>query len=60
VEYVKDVYTCFVDSDNACDLIPREKLWEVLREFGVDGACYWPSGHYIPAQNLCPCKITTV
>ena len=36
-EYAQDVYTCFVDLERAYERIPRENLWRVLREYGVDG-----------------------
>jgi len=36
-EYAKDVYTCFVDLEKACNQVPREKFWGVLREYGADG-----------------------
>ena len=36
-EHPKDVYTCFVDIGNVYGRVPREKLWGVLREYGVDG-----------------------
>jgi len=32
-----NVYTCFVDNEKAYDRVPREKLWGMLREYGVDG-----------------------
>ena len=32
-----DVCTCFVNLEKAYDRVPREKLLEVLREYGVDG-----------------------
>ena len=34
-EHVKDVYTCFV-AFGKCMPVPREKLWGMLREHGVD------------------------
>jgi len=36
-EYAKNFYTCFVDIEKAYNRVPREKLWGVLREYGVDG-----------------------
>jgi len=35
-EHGKDVYVWFVYLDKAYDLIPRKKLWGVLKEYGVD------------------------
>ena len=31
-EYGKDLFTCFVDLKKLYDLVPRDKLWKVLRE----------------------------
>jgi len=36
-KYAKDVYTYFVGLEKAYDRVPREKFWEVLREYGVGG-----------------------
>jgi len=36
-EYAKDIYTCSVDPGKVHDRVPHEKLWGVLREYGVDG-----------------------
>ena len=35
-EYGKDLFACFVNLEKACDRVPRDKLWKVLQEYGVD------------------------
>ena len=36
-DYIKYFCTCFVDLEKAYARLPREKLWGVLQEYGVDG-----------------------
>ena len=36
-EYAKEVNACFVDLKKAYDRIPRDKLWAVLLQYGIDG-----------------------
>ena len=32
---------CFVDLEKAHDYVPENLLWEVLKEYGVDGLLLW-------------------
>ena len=36
-EYGKDLFGCFVVLEKVYDGVPRDKLWEVLQEYGVNG-----------------------
>jgi hypothetical protein len=36
-EFARELYACFIDLEKAYDRVPREKLWKVLQEYGVDG-----------------------
>ena len=36
-EYGKDLFACFADLEKAKDRVPRDKLWKVLQEYGVNG-----------------------
>ena len=36
-EYNKEFFACFVDLEKAYDRVSQDKLWKVLREYGVDG-----------------------
>ena len=45
-EYGKDLFACFVDFEKAYDRVPRDKLWKVLQEYGVNGNCYALLSHF--------------
>ena len=36
-EYGKDLFACVVDLEKSYDQVPRDELWKVLQEYGVNG-----------------------
>ena len=36
-EYGKDLFACFVNLKKAYDRVPRDNLWKILQEYGVNG-----------------------
>ena len=36
-DYAKDVFACFVDLEKPYNRVPRNKLWRMLQEYGIDG-----------------------
>ena len=53
-EYAHPVYMCFVDLEKAYDRVPREKLWEVLWEYGIRGSLLRAIQSLLPKRELCP------
>ena len=46
-EYAKEINACLVDLEKAYDRIPRDKLWAVLLQYGIDGQSCCPIILYI-------------
>jgi len=55
-EYAKNVYTCFVDLEKACDRVPREKICGELWEYGVDGRLLLAVKLLYSCSEVCPCR----
>ena len=36
-EYGNNLFACFVDYEKAYERVPRDKLWKVFQEYGVNG-----------------------
>ena len=34
-EFQKNIYFCFIDYAKACDRVDHNKLWEILKEMGI-------------------------
>ena len=34
-EFQKNIYSCFIDYDNAFDCVDHNKLWKILHEMGT-------------------------
>ena len=49
LEECKYVFACFVDLEKVYDRVPRDKLWSVLQEYGIDG-------HLLMAIKLLYCQ----
>ena len=45
LEYGKYLFASFVDLEIAYDRVPRNKIWKVLRKYGVNGQLYVPLSH---------------
>uniref|UniRef100_A0A8D3C086 Reverse transcriptase domain-containing protein n=1 Tax=Scophthalmus maximus TaxID=52904 RepID=A0A8D3C086_SCOMX len=52
-EYAHPVYMCFVYLEKAYDRVPREILWEVLREYGVRGSLLGAIQSLYTQSNSC-------
>ena len=56
-QYAKEVNACFVDLEKAFDRIPRDKLWAVLLQHGINGQLLTAikSQYNHAFQGLCSC-----
>ena len=53
--YTKEVNACFVDLENAHDHIPRDKLWAVLWQYGIDGQLLTAIKSLYMHSEICVC-----
>ena len=54
-EYAKEVNACFVDLEKAYDRIPRDKLWAVLLQYGIDGQLLTAIKSLYMHSEVCVC-----
>ena len=52
-EYGKDLFAWFIDLEKAYDRVSRNKLWKVLREYGVDGQLLRAIKSFYCRPNVC-------
>ena len=52
-EYGKDLFACFVDLEKAYDRVPRDKLWKVLQEYGVNGQLLHATKSFYCRPEVC-------
>ena len=49
MEFQKNIYFCFIDYDKAFDCVDHNKLWEILKEMGIQTT--WPASWEICMQT---------
>ena len=47
-EFQKNIYLCFIDYAKASDCVDHKKLWEILKEMGIQTT--WPASWEICMQ----------
>ena len=49
-EFQKNFYFCFIDYAKALDCVDHNKLWKILKEFGLEYQTTWPASWEICMQ----------
>ena len=49
----KDLFACFIDLEKAYDRVPRDKLWKVLRKYGIDDHLLRAIKSFYCRQEVC-------